>query len=46
MREVYQNEGNENVVGYALEEMVREGGRRMLSAVLGEEMCAFLRGER
>ena len=34
MQEVYQNEGNENVVGNTLEEMVREGARRMLAAAL------------
>ena len=32
MREVYQNEEDANVVDDTLEEMVREGARRMLAA--------------
>ena len=46
MREVYQREGNEKVVGDTLEEMVREGARRTLSAALEEEVSAFLGRER
>lgn len=34
MREVYQTEGDTNVVGDTLEEMVREGARRMVAAAL------------
>ena len=32
MREVYQTEDDTNVVDGTLEEIVREGGRRMLAA--------------
>ncbi len=46
MREVYQTEGNENVIGDTLEEMVREGARRMLAAALDEEVSAFLGRDR
>lgn len=46
MREVYQNEDDTNVVGDTLEEMVREGARRMLAAALEEEVNAFLGRER
>ncbi|MYC08250.1 MAG: IS256 family transposase, partial [Chloroflexi bacterium] len=46
MREVYQNEEKENVVGDTLESMVREGARRMLAAALEEEMSRFLGRER
>ena len=42
MREVYQNEKDANVVGGTLEEMVREGARRMLAAALEEEVSTFL----
>ena len=34
MKEVYQNEEDGNVVGDTLEDMVREGGRRMPAALL------------
>ena len=46
MREVYQTEGNENVVADTLEEMVREGARRMLATPLEEEVDGFLGRER
>ena len=46
VKEVYQNEGNENVVGDTLEEMVREGARRMLAAALEDEVNEFLGRER
>ena len=46
MKEVYQREGDENVVGDTLEEMVREGARRMLAAALEEEVSGFLGRER
>ena len=42
MREVYQNEGNENVVEDMLEQIVSEGARRMLAAGLEEEVSRFL----
>ena len=45
-REVYQTEGNENVVAGTLESMVREGARRMLAADLEEEVNGFLGRER
>ena len=46
MREVYQNEGNENVVEDMLEQIVSEGARRMLVAGLEEEVSRFLGRER
>ncbi len=46
MREVYQTEGNENVVADTLEEMVRGGARRMLATALEEEVDGFLGRER
>ena len=46
MREVYQNEEDRNAVGDTLEEMVREGARRMLAAALEEEVSGFLGRER
>ena len=46
MVEVYQREGDEDVVGDTLEEMVREGARRMLAAALEEEVSGFLGRER
>ena len=46
MQEVYQTEGNVYVVGDTLEEMFREGARRMLAAALEEEVNAFLGRER
>ena len=46
MREVYQNEDDTNVVDGTLEEMVREGARRMLAAGLEEEVNVFLGRER
>ncbi len=46
MREVYQNEDDTNVVDGTLEEMVREGARRMLAAALEEEVSVFLGRER
>ena len=42
MREVYQNEGNENAVRDTLEEMVREGARMILAAALEEEVSIYL----
>ena len=42
MKEVYQNEVDEDVVGNTLEDMVREGARRMLAVALEEEVSAFL----
>ena len=42
MREVYQNEGNENVVEDMLESITREGARRMLAAALEKEVNKFL----
>ena len=42
MKEVYQNEEDANVVDDTLEDMVREGARRMLAAALEEEVSAFL----
>ena len=46
MKEVYQNEKDTNVVGDTLEEMVREGARRMLAAALEEEVNKFLGRDR
>ena len=46
MREVYQNEDDANAVDDTLEEMVREGARRMLAASLEEEVSVFLGKER
>ncbi len=46
MREVYQNEGNENVVEDMLDQIVSEGARRMLVAGLEEEVSRFLGRER
>ncbi len=46
MREVYQNEEDANVVDGTLEEMVREGARRMLAAALEEEVSVFQGRER
>ncbi len=46
MRELYQTEGNENAVGDTLEEMVREGARRMLAAALENEVSRFLGRDR
>lgn len=46
VRQVYQTEGNENIVGDTLEEMVREGARRMLVAALEEEVNVFPGKER
>ncbi|MYC06446.1 MAG: IS256 family transposase, partial [Chloroflexi bacterium] len=46
MREVYQNEDDTNVVDGTLEEMVREGARRMLAAALEEEVNVFLGRDR
>ncbi len=42
MREVYQTNDDAGVVGDTLEEMVREGARRMLAAALSEEVNGFL----
>lgn len=42
MKEVHQNKGDENAVGDALEDMVREGARGMLAASLEEEVNKFL----
>ena len=46
MKEIYQNEVDEDVVGNTLEDMVREGARRMLAAALEEEVSAFLGRDR
>ena len=46
MREVYQTEDDTNVVDGTLEEMVREGARRMLAAALEEEVNVFPGRER
>ena len=46
MAEVYQKERNESAVGDTLEEVVREGARRMLAAALEEEVNGFLGRER
>ena len=46
MKQVYQNEVAEDVVGNTLEGMVREGARRMLAAALEEEVSAFLGRDR
>ena len=42
MKELYQTEGNENVVEDLLESISREGARRMLAASLEEEVNKFL----
>ena len=42
MKEVYQSQENAGVVGDTLEEIVKEGGRRMLAAALSEEVNGFL----
>ena len=44
MREVYQSEDDTNVVDGTLEEMVREGTRRILAAALEEDVNVFLAG--
>ena len=41
-KEVYQSNEDLSVVGDTLEEMVREGARRMLAAALSEEVNGFL----
>ena len=46
MKEVYQSNEDAGLVGDTLEEMVREGARRMLAAALDEEVNAFLGRER
>ena len=46
MKEVYQTEGNENVVEDLLESISREGARRMLAAALEEEVNKFLGRDR
>lgn len=46
MKEVYQNEGNENVVEDMLESIAREGARRMLAASMEEEVNKFMGRER
>ena len=46
MKELYQTEGNENVVEDMLDVIVREGARRMLAAGLEEEVSIFLGRER
>ena len=46
MKELYQNEGNENVVEDMLESIAREGARRMLAASMEEEVNKFLGRER
>ena len=42
MKEVYQTNEDAGVVGDTLEDMVREGARRMLAAALSEEVNGFL----
>ena len=42
VKEVYQTNEDISVVGDTLEDMVREGGRRMLAAALSEEVNGFL----
>ncbi len=42
MKEVYRSDDDASVVGDTLEEMVREGARRMLAAALSEEVNGFL----
>ena len=46
MKEVYQSNEDINVVGDTLEDMFREGARRMLAAALDEEVNVFLGRER
>ena len=46
MKEVYQNEGNENVVEDMLESITKEGARRMLAAAFEKEVNKFLGKER
>ena len=46
MKEVYQNEEDGNVVGDTLEDMVREGARRMPATALEEEVSGFLGRDR
>ena len=46
MKQAYQNEVDEDVVGNTLEDMVREGARRMLAVALEEEVSAFLGRDR
>ena len=46
MKEVYQSKEDTGVVDDTLEDMVREGARRMLAAALDEEVNVFLGRER
>ncbi len=46
MKQVYQSNEDAGLVGDTLEEMVREGARRMLAAALDEEVSAFLGRDR
>ena len=46
MKEVYQSQEDGGAVGDTLEDMVREGVRRMLAAALDEEVNRFLGRER
>ena len=46
MKQVYQSQEDAGVVGDTLEEMVREGARRMLAAALDEEVKVFLGRDR
>ena len=46
MKQVYQSNEDAGVVGDTLEDMVREGARRMLAAALDEEVNVFLGRER
>ena len=46
MKEVYQSQEDGGAVGDTLEDMVREGARRMLAAALDEEVNGFLGRER
>ena len=46
MKQVYQSNEDAGVVGDSLEEMVREGARRMMAATLDEEVNVFLGRER
>ena len=45
VKEVYQNEGNENAVGDTLEEMVREGARSSADTAMAIIQVVSLRWE-
>ena len=46
MKEVYQSNKDAGVVGDTLEDMIREGARRMLAAALEEEVNGFMGRDR